>query len=88
MIDIAHLSLLSFASLGFAHVEHDLPYSEVASTLQIELSHVEKWTIGVISTGLKSFWEALTNYPISTRLPLLVSANCDSGPNNRAGGCY
>ncbi|KAG2751233.1 hypothetical protein P692DRAFT_20830983 [Suillus brevipes Sb2] len=26
----------SFASLGFTHVGHDLPYSEVASTLQFE----------------------------------------------------
>ncbi|KAG1853595.1 hypothetical protein C8R48DRAFT_777114 [Suillus tomentosus] len=48
------IRLLSFASLGFAHVGHDLPYSEVASTLQIELSEVEKWAIDVIRTGLLS----------------------------------
>ncbi|KAG0702392.1 hypothetical protein DFH29DRAFT_921438 [Suillus ampliporus] len=48
------IRLLSFASLGFAHVGHDLPYSEIASTLQIELSQVEKWAIDVIRTGLLS----------------------------------
>ncbi|KIK40666.1 hypothetical protein CY34DRAFT_806962 [Suillus luteus UH-Slu-Lm8-n1] len=48
------IRLLSFASLGFAHVGHDLPYSEVASTLQIDLSQVEKWAIDVIRTGLLS----------------------------------
>jgi len=39
------IRLLSFASLGFTHIGHDLPYSEVASTLQIELNQVEKWAI-------------------------------------------
>ncbi|KAG2048523.1 hypothetical protein BDR06DRAFT_895335, partial [Suillus hirtellus] len=34
---------LTFASLGFAHIWHDLPYSEVASIPQIELSQAEKW---------------------------------------------
>ncbi|KAG1718160.1 uncharacterized protein EDB91DRAFT_1352529 [Suillus paluster] len=48
------IRLLSFASLGFTHVGHDLPYSEIASTLQIELSQVEKWAIDVIRTGLLS----------------------------------
>ncbi|KAG1811886.1 uncharacterized protein BJ212DRAFT_1483591 [Suillus subaureus] len=48
------IRLLSFASLGFAHVGHDLLYSEVASVLQIELSQVEKWAIDVIRTGLLS----------------------------------
>jgi translation initiation factor 3 subunit M len=48
------IRLLSFASLGFAHVGHDLPYSEVASILQIELNQVEKWAIDVIRTGLLS----------------------------------
>ncbi|KAG1876119.1 hypothetical protein C8R48DRAFT_768955 [Suillus tomentosus] len=50
-LDRAHLErkicLLSFASLGFAHVGHDLPYSEVASILHIEFSEVEKWAIDV-----------------------------------------
>ncbi|KAG1782845.1 hypothetical protein EV702DRAFT_229719 [Suillus placidus] len=45
---------LSFASRSFAHVGHDLPYSEVASTLQIELSQVEKWVIDATRTGLLS----------------------------------
>lgn len=48
------IRLLSFASLGFAHVGHDLPYTEVASVLQIDLSQVEKWAIDVIRTGLLS----------------------------------
>ena len=39
------IRLLSFASLGFSYVGHDLPYSKVASTLQIESSQVEKWAI-------------------------------------------
>ncbi|KAG2054071.1 hypothetical protein BDR06DRAFT_884710, partial [Suillus hirtellus] len=39
-------------ALGFAHVGHDLPYSDVGSILQIELSPVEKWAIYVICTGL------------------------------------
>jgi translation initiation factor 3 subunit M len=43
------IRLLSFASLGFAHIGHDLPYSEVASTLQIELNQVEKWAIDGVS---------------------------------------
>jgi len=44
------IRLLSFASLGFAHVGHDLSYSEVASVLQIELSQVEKWAIDGMSS--------------------------------------
>ncbi|KAG2064447.1 hypothetical protein BDR04DRAFT_1145892 [Suillus decipiens] len=48
------IRLLSFASLGFAHVGHDLPYSEIASVLQIELNQVEKWAIDVIRAGLLS----------------------------------
>ncbi|KAG1831049.1 hypothetical protein EV424DRAFT_214102 [Suillus variegatus] len=48
------IRLLSFASLGFAHVGHDLPYSEIASILQIELSEVEKWAIDVFRAGLLS----------------------------------
>ncbi|OJA14335.1 hypothetical protein AZE42_10498 [Rhizopogon vesiculosus] len=57
-LDLAQLErkirLLSFASLGFAHIGQDLPYSKVASTLQIELNQVEKWAIDVIRTGLLS----------------------------------
>ncbi|KAG2054066.1 hypothetical protein BDR06DRAFT_1021065 [Suillus hirtellus] len=39
---------------------YDLPYSEVASILQIELNEVEKWAI-----------DALANYSISTSLPFV-----------------
>ncbi|KAG1801211.1 hypothetical protein EV424DRAFT_1264935, partial [Suillus variegatus] len=41
------------ASLDFARVGHDLPFSKVASILQIEFSEVEKWAFDV-STGLLS----------------------------------
>jgi translation initiation factor 3 subunit M len=49
------IRLLSFASLGFAHIGHDLPYSEVASTLQIELNQVEKWAIDGMFPDVLSF---------------------------------
>lgn len=39
------LRLLSFSSVAFEYIGRDLPYSEIASTLQIDLSQVEKWTI-------------------------------------------
>lgn len=46
------LRLLSFSSVAFEYIGRDLPYSEIASTLQIDLSQVEKWTIDVIRAGL------------------------------------
>ncbi|KAG1853589.1 hypothetical protein C8R48DRAFT_340334, partial [Suillus tomentosus] len=52
-------------------VLHDLPYSEVTSILQIELSQVEKWAICVIRTGLAAFAKALADHSISTHLPLV-----------------
>ncbi|KAH7923661.1 hypothetical protein BV22DRAFT_1113278 [Leucogyrophana mollusca] len=48
------IRLLSFASLGFRYVGRDLPYSQIASTLEIDTSEVEKWAIDVIRTGLLS----------------------------------
>ncbi|KAG1814115.1 hypothetical protein EV424DRAFT_1326225 [Suillus variegatus] len=43
------IHLLSFASLSFARVGNDLPHSEVASIVHIELT---EWAIDVIRTGL------------------------------------
>lgn len=37
--------LLAFASLAFDHIGRDLPYSQIATTLQIDTSEVEKWSI-------------------------------------------
>ncbi|KAF9226872.1 hypothetical protein BS17DRAFT_728784 [Gyrodon lividus] len=48
------IRLLSFSSLGFDYIGHDLPYSTIASTLQIDSSEVDKWTIDVIRAGLLS----------------------------------
>lgn len=39
------IRLLTLASLGFSHVGHDLPYSKVAETLQVDATEVEKWAI-------------------------------------------
>lgn len=46
------IRLLTLASLGFSHVGHDLPYSKVAETLQVDATEVEKWAIDVIRAGL------------------------------------
>ncbi|KAL0950227.1 hypothetical protein HGRIS_010214 [Hohenbuehelia grisea] len=48
------IRLLSLASLGFQHIGHDLPYSTIAETLQVESSQVEKWVIDVVRVGLIS----------------------------------
>ncbi|KAG2343670.1 hypothetical protein BDR05DRAFT_975908 [Suillus weaverae] len=63
---------LSFASRSFAHVGHDLLYSEVASTLHIELSQVEKWVIdttraGLLSGKLSQTTQSLHVYRMSAR---------------------
>ena len=39
------IRLLSLASLGFQNIGNDLAYSKVASTLQVDVSEVEKWVI-------------------------------------------
>ncbi|KAF9236231.1 hypothetical protein BU15DRAFT_77205 [Melanogaster broomeanus] len=46
------MRLLAFSSLGFDYIGRDLPYSTIASTLQIDASEVDKWTIDVIRAGL------------------------------------
>jgi translation initiation factor 3 subunit M len=48
------IRLVAFSSLAFDYIGRDLPYSTIASTLQIDTSKVEKWTIDVIRTGLIS----------------------------------
>jgi translation initiation factor 3 subunit M len=57
-LDISQLEhkmrLLAFSSLGFDYIGRDLPYSTIASTLQIDASEVDKWTIDVIRAGLLS----------------------------------
>jgi hypothetical protein len=45
-IQLEHkIRLLTFASLGFKHVGHDLPYSIVAEALHVDATEVEKWAI-------------------------------------------
>jgi hypothetical protein len=39
------IRLLTLASIGFKYVGKDLPYAEIASALQIDVSEVEKWVI-------------------------------------------
>ncbi|KIM58772.1 hypothetical protein SCLCIDRAFT_1218321 [Scleroderma citrinum Foug A] len=46
--------LLAFSSLAFDYIGRDLPYSQIATTLQIDPSEVEKWSIDVIRAGLVS----------------------------------
>ncbi|KZT24562.1 PCI-domain-containing protein [Neolentinus lepideus HHB14362 ss-1] len=48
------IRLLTLASLGFENIGKDLPYSEIAETLEVEPSQVEKWVIDVIRAGLLS----------------------------------
>ncbi|KAG1848804.1 uncharacterized protein F5891DRAFT_958874, partial [Suillus fuscotomentosus] len=64
-----NIRLLTFASLGFAHAGHDLPYSVVASIPQIELSQAEKWAIDVdlLSGKLSQTTQSLHAYRSSAR---------------------
>jgi len=48
------IRLLAFSSLAFDYIGRDLPYSAIASTLQVDTSEVEKWTIDVMRAGLVS----------------------------------
>ncbi|EJD01555.1 PCI-domain-containing protein [Fomitiporia mediterranea MF3/22] len=48
------LRLLVLSELGFAKIGQNIPYSEIASSLQVETSEVEKWAIDVIRSGLLS----------------------------------
>ncbi|KAG1897881.1 uncharacterized protein F5891DRAFT_956530, partial [Suillus fuscotomentosus] len=78
------IHLLTFASLGFAHIGCDL---EVTSILQIESSQVKKWVINGMSRLLltsviknhlpdsqSSFGKSLADHLISTHL-LFISAH-------------
>ncbi|KIJ13258.1 hypothetical protein PAXINDRAFT_136201 [Paxillus involutus ATCC 200175] len=46
------IRLLAFSSLSFDYIGRNLPYATIASTLHIDPSEVEKWTIDVIRAGL------------------------------------
>lgn len=48
------IRLLAFSSLAFDYIGRDLSYSQIASTLQVSSSEVEKWSIDVIRAGLVS----------------------------------
>ncbi|KAJ8515805.1 hypothetical protein ONZ45_g6838 [Pleurotus djamor] len=48
------IRLLSLAALAFQHVGQDLPYAQIAQTIQVDESDVEKWGIDVIRVGLVS----------------------------------
>ncbi|OBZ70215.1 Eukaryotic translation initiation factor 3 subunit M [Grifola frondosa] len=48
------IRLLTLATLGFQNIGRDLPYSLIASGLQVEPSQVETWVIDVIRAGLLS----------------------------------
>ncbi|KAI0638546.1 PCI-domain-containing protein [Trametes polyzona] len=48
------IRLLTLATLGFQNMGRDVPYSAIASALQIEQSQVESWVIDVIRAGLLS----------------------------------
>ncbi|KIO12424.1 hypothetical protein M404DRAFT_123481 [Pisolithus tinctorius Marx 270] len=48
------IRLLAFSSLAFDYIGRDLSYSQIASTLQVNSSEVEKWSIDVIRAGLVS----------------------------------
>lgn len=49
---IRHMRLLSLCSLAAEHEE--IPYSAIASTLQVEAGEVESWVIAAVSSGLLS----------------------------------
>ncbi|ETW83622.1 hypothetical protein HETIRDRAFT_116256 [Heterobasidion irregulare TC 32-1] len=48
------MRLLSLAALGFQNIGRELSYTKIASSLQVEVSDVEKWVIDVIRAGLLS----------------------------------
>jgi translation initiation factor 3 subunit M len=41
--------ILILASLGFKNIGRDIPYTEIASALQIDVKDVEKWVIDGLS---------------------------------------
>ncbi|OSD04495.1 PCI-domain-containing protein [Trametes coccinea BRFM310] len=48
------IRLLTLATLGFQNMGRDVPYSVIASALQVDPSQVESWVIDVIRAGLLS----------------------------------
>ncbi|KAI0371602.1 PCI-domain-containing protein [Pilatotrama ljubarskyi] len=46
------IRLLTLATLGFQNMGRDIPYSVIASALQVEPSQVESWVIDAIRAGL------------------------------------
>ncbi|KAI9000684.1 PCI-domain-containing protein [Trametes punicea] len=48
------IRLLTLATLGFQNMGRDVPYSLIASALQVEPSQVESWVIDAIRAGLLS----------------------------------
>ncbi|KAF8836001.1 hypothetical protein BDN67DRAFT_911957, partial [Paxillus ammoniavirescens] len=46
------IRLFAFSSLSFDYIGRNLPYATITSTLHIDSSEVEKWTIDVIRAGL------------------------------------
>ncbi|KAH9971432.1 PCI-domain-containing protein [Lactifluus volemus] len=46
------IRLLALADLGFQNIGQDLPYSRVATTLQVSPSEVERWVIDAIRADL------------------------------------
>ncbi|KAF8462486.1 PCI-domain-containing protein [Russula ochroleuca] len=46
------IRLLSLADLGFQNIGQDLPYTQVATLLQVSPSEVERWVIDAIRVGL------------------------------------
>lgn len=51
------IRLLALTTLAFQNIGHELPYSTIVSTVQIEPSQVERWVIDgtVVSLSLYSF---------------------------------
>ncbi|KAI0758225.1 PCI-domain-containing protein [Fomes fomentarius] len=48
------IRLLTLATLAFQNIGRDVPYSAIATTLQVEPTQVESWVIDVIRAGLVS----------------------------------
>jgi len=46
------IRLLTLATLGFQNISRDVPYSTLASALQVDVSEVERWVIDGIRAGL------------------------------------
>jgi translation initiation factor 3 subunit M len=46
------IRLLALADLGFQNIGQDLPYAQVAASLQVPATQVERWVIDAIRAGL------------------------------------